>query len=345
MYSTMVFLSLANSCQLFEDMGRTFEILFPVHRTSGSRYATSRTAPIGEVELGGVRTVDPVKAFFFQGRSRVADGFDGIPHADSPRPFCILGAKACDLQGFRILDSVFMDPEYGDPQYRQLRESSLVISCDCTTALETCFCIALGLQPHPTDLFDINLSPVDGGFLAEAGSEKGRAVIVSHPGLFSQPPAGLSEARDAARRSVEDMVGDHVSASGMPSGDSLTGRVMHHYDSGLWAEEASTCVECGACNTICPTCHCFLLYDQKNEKAWSRFRVWDSCLINDFARVAGGANPRERLWMRLRNRFEKKFDFFPKTGGMIACTGCGRCITACPGRIDIRTVLRRLAGD
>ena len=77
----------------------------------------------------------------------------------------------------------------------------------------------------------------------------------------------------------------------------------------------------------------------------SRLRVWDSCMIKDYARVAGGGNPRSKLWMRLRNRFEKKFDFFPKVAKVYACTGCGRCITGCPAKIDIRRVLRKLVNS
>ena len=93
---------------------------------------------------------------------------------------------------------------------------------------------------------------------------------------------------------------------------------------------------------ICPTCHCFLLMDQKSGDEVSRFRQWDSCMLRNFGRVAGEGNPRPLLWMRLRNRFEKKFDFFPKVAGIYACTGCGRCISACPAKIDIRKVLTRL---
>jgi ferredoxin len=152
-------------------------------------------------------------------------------------------------------------------------------------------------------------------------------------------------ARDARRRTMISKVRELADAAGTPDAASLTGRVRERYEAPLWEEEARTCVECGACNTICPTCHCFLLYDRRAEGGNARFRIWDSCLINDFARVAGGENPRRRLWMRLRNRFDKKFQFFPDTRGLFACTGCGRCTTACPGDIDIRRVLRRLAAD
>ena len=73
--------------------------------------------------------------------------------------------------------------------------------------------------------------------------------------------------------------------------------------------------------------------------------MWDACMYKRFARVAGGANARPHLWMRLRNRFEKKFDFFPGLAGVYACTGCGRCFSGCPGKIDIRRILKNLVAE
>ncbi|MDD5356059.1 MAG: 4Fe-4S dicluster domain-containing protein, partial [Candidatus Omnitrophica bacterium] len=113
----------------------------------------------------------------------------------------------------------------------------------------------------------------------------------------------------------------------------------------IWKDEAKTCVECGSCNFICPTCHCFFLGDSKEENKNIRRKLWDACLYKDFAVVAGGANPRKRLFQRLRNRYDKKFAFFPNTLGIIACTGCGRCISGCPGKIDIRRILKNMAAE
>jgi ferredoxin len=109
-----------------------------------------------------------------------------------------------------------------------------------------------------------------------------------------------------------------------------------------------TCVECGGCNLICDTCHCFLLADRPPQPGQSdataqKIRVWDSCLYANYARVAGGANPLKHRAQRLRNRFAKKFDFFVDVLKMPACCGCGRCIEVCPGKIDIREVLKSLA--
>ena len=70
-----------------------------------------------------------------------------------------------------------------------------------------------------------------------------------------------------------------------------------------------------------------------------RNKQWDACLYRDFARTAGGGNPRPRRAERLRNRFDKKFSYFPEVLGRYACDGCGRCTEACIAAIDIRAVL------
>jgi succinate dehydrogenase/fumarate reductase-like Fe-S protein len=183
---------------------------------------------------------------------------------------------------------------------------------------------------------------VTGGFLVETGSLKGQDIVAKHSSCFEPPRDAAGAERDRQRARVTQEVERNIERHAVPYQKDYEGAVMRGYEDALWADEAKTCVECGACNTVCPTCHCFLLFDQKDAARMARLRIWDSCLIKDFARVAGGANPRPKLWMRLRNRFEKKFDFFPKVAGVYACTGCGRCISACPAKIDIRRVLKRL---
>jgi Fe-S oxidoreductase len=103
-----------------------------------------------------------------------------------------------------------------------------------------------------------------------------------------------------------------------------------------------TCVECNGCVFMCDTCHCFLLSDDSLSGNARRLRLWDGCLLKNFTKVAGGANPLRLRYMRLRNRYLKKFDFFISNLGYQACCGCGRCIEVCPGKIDIRRILRKL---
>jgi sulfhydrogenase subunit beta (sulfur reductase) len=295
--------------------------------------------------LGEVRPCEPLKAFYFRARERVASGFKAEVPAESGRPFCIVGVKACDLKGFAVLDGVFLDDERPDPLYRRHRKENLVISSDCPRPIDTCFCTALGAGPFPEKGYDLNLSEIAGGFVAEAGTARGEELLQNAASRAREATPREMEERERLRRQAREKVGGNVHEHGVPAQQGLKGAVERNRESDIWKKEASTCVECGACNTVCPTCHCFLLYDRQGDGEASRMRMWDSCLIKDFARVAGGANPRPELWMRLRNRFEKKFEFFPKTLDVYACTGCGRCISACPGRIDIRRILGSIAGN
>ena len=337
----MQYISQDNLIKLLNALKAEYKVFVPIKK-GGQLFYTRYTQPTDDIVIGEVRAFEPLKAFYSRAREIVAEGFeDNIPHAKN-KPYAIVGVKACDLKGFKIQDFVFKDHDYEDPFYIQARQKNLIISADCTSAIDSCFCLAVGIQPHPKTDFDLNLSQVSGGFVVEVGSMKGQAVVNHHSTYFVDAEQKFIVQRDAIRGSVIAEVDKLIKDNDVPEQSLYKGIIEKSYEANIWRDEAKTCVECGACNTVCPTCHCFLLYDQKDKKRMARLRIWDSCMIKDFARVAGGANPRPELWMRLRNRFEKKFDFFPRLADVYACTGCGRCISACPAKIDIRKVLKKL---
>jgi sulfhydrogenase subunit beta (sulfur reductase) len=105
---------------------------------------------------------------------------------------------------------------------------------------------------------------------------------------------------------------------------------------------AYSCVECGACTHVCPTCRCFLLVDHEKDGSYERSMVWDVCFYPGYWRMAGNLSPKPRLLRRFQNRFSCKFSYFVQNYDAIACTGCGRCIQACMGNIDIRKCLSEL---
>ena len=340
----MQYISRYNFFKLLDALKDDYDVYTPVKKKE-KRFYKKYTQPSDDIVIGEVRPFEPLKAFLHRAREVVAEDFKLEVPNPKTKPLAIVGVKACDLKGFKVQDHVFLNHDYKDPFYIKNREENLIISSDCTSAIDTCFCLALGIKPHPEENFDVNLSPVEEGFIVESKSPKGEALVNKYPSLFEGAEKYAIDERKTSMDKVLEEIKKNIEENNVPHQDSYKGIIEKNYESDIWSDEAKTCVECGACNAICPTCHCFLLYDQKNDDAMQRLRTWDSCMIKDFACVAGGANPRPKLWMRLRNRFEKKFDFFPKVASVYACTGCGRCISACPAKIDIRKVLKRLVNS
>ncbi len=339
-FFAMLFIKRGNLDQLLESLTGDYRVYVPRSMGDGTGYSLLGKSDTN-YEIGEIRSFDPLKSFYFLGREKVAEDFKKDILRDD-KPPCIVGAKACDLKGFKILDFVFIDDEFGDPTYMKARENGLIISADCTGVGETCFCTAIGIDPWPESEYDINLSPVNDGFIVTMGSEKGLDLVESNKNLFIEATKAQVKAIKQNRSTIKSGVMKRAQEKRIPVADRLKRVIKKKFESDIWKDASEDCVECGACNTICPTCHCFLLYDQKSDGKLARFRIWDSCMIHDFARVAGGENPRDQLWMRFRNRFDKKFSYFPEVLKEIGCTGCGRCIAACPGKIDIREVLARL---
>lgn len=294
----------------------------------------------GRHMLAPYRPVEPLKALVFPPRERV--GMIGR-EADVPELAVrvVVGVKNCDLSALKIHDYVFLETEPVDPFYAEARRKTIIVSCDCTDAREVCFCTAVREQPYAKEGYDINLSPTPRAILVEAGSERGEALLRDAAGLLQPADKSLIAERDAARAKMTERVAAQAAARGLTAESDLQDAIRKTVDSELWDDFARDCVECGACNFVCCTCHCFLLADGTTAGGAARLKQWDSCLYRNFARVAGGANPRRHRAERLHNRFDKKFNFFPDVLGRYACDGCGRCTEACTGKIDIRDVLKR----
>jgi len=281
------------------------------------------------------RTVEPLKTFFSLPQERVSEANFPIEKT------VVLGVKNCDLKAVSVLDKIFLEGDFVDPFYRKRREKTLIISSDCYQPRETCFCTLVDNNPFPEKGFDLNLSQVGNGFLLEVGSSKGEGFIASLREDLKGVTLDLIEEREKKRKEAKRKVME-INRN-FETERPFSSIVKEAYISPVWEEAARTCVECGACTNICPSCYCFLLVDALDEIKFSKVKFWDSCQHTGFARVAAGINPRAKLYERLRNRYLCKYEYRPENFGIVACTGCGRCVESCQGRIDKREVIKKLS--
>ncbi len=310
--------------------------------TKGTDYSYRNLSDNQQFVFNPYRVIEPLKSFLTPFMENAAAYFNPGKDTIDLGKTIVFGAKNCDITSLKIQDFVFMEGVEVDYSYRMKREDTLLVSGDCIDYKEVCFCLALDVLPYPTMGFDLNLSPVSDGYLVEAGSEKGKALIEKFREYFSEAKDTQVWARKTKREDIVNRLKRHLLAQNIPPKESLQRLVKDGYNLDNWKEFMLTCVECGGCNFICNTCHCFLLADTSDDNKNKRLKLWDSCQYANYSRAAGGANPLKARYQRLRFRFTKKFDFFMENLGMPACCGCGRCIEVCPGKIDLREVWKDL---
>ncbi len=246
-------------------------------------------------------------------------------------PTALLLLRSCDVAGLRALDPV-MRWDYTDESFEARRAVTLLVSLGCRTAAnpETCFCGAVGIDPRVAEGADIAIDEVpEGGtfrYHVVGLTDAGRERLGSTPRAMAEGPSG----------------GDPVPTLSLDVGRAQA-FLRSHFDDPRWERIAEACLGCGTCAFVCPACHCFDIVDEGDWRRGQRVRNWDSCAFSHFTVHASGHNPRPRQWHRYRQRIYHKFIYYPEKFGRPLCTGCGRCIEACPAGLDLVEVLEGLA--
>jgi ferredoxin len=319
-----------------------WNIFAPIKEQDTLSYDIITKDNINLIELYTHRTTQPLKTFL----SFFYEQITNITKFPNLRTFAVMGLKACDLNSLQLLDKVFLEGEFIEPFYKRSRQDLLLISSDCQQPLEACFCSLLEGKPYPEEYFDINLSLMNVGLILEVNSKKGEDFIKIKKDIFKKVvDRNILIKREARRRAITEKIQQLNNKWGIKP--PFLDLVRNGLRSVVWERSSKTCVACGACTNICPNCYCFIIEElnAKKDNAFVKCRYWDSCQYAGFSKGENMPNPRKNVYERLRYRFLHKFDYLRENFGFDGCTGCGRCIDACLGKIDMRQILSELKNN
>ena len=317
----------------------SYRVVAPVGEGEGPvRYQP--LASEGAVVLDGLRPLRAPKEHFipqveplltFQGSGKAVTI---EPMAAMESATVILGVRPCDARALTRLDDVFLGRKEVDSLYEARRKATLLVGLACATPSWGCFCTSVGGSPAGTEGLDLLLTDLGDRYHVAVLSGAGRE-------LTADPVCGSATDADAAAAEERHA----AAAARMPAlfdAEAVAGKV--EWEAPVWMRHARRCLACGACSFLCPTCHCFDIQDEVTGEGGVRFRCWDTCQFGEFTRMGAGHNPRPTQTERLRQRVSHKFKYLVEEFGRMGCTGCGRCVEACPVNIDIRSVLREIEG-
>jgi len=309
------------------NMSGDYQVVGPVAK--GSKFAFGQIKDPAELRLDYNTSILPPKKYLQPPEERLMtfsrSGKATVETVIDAAPTVILGVHTCDLHAIRVLDEAFTQG-YPDAHYLKRREQTLLVGIEC---LEPCdehsFCKSMGTLAV-SDGYDLHLTDLGESYAVDVGSKKGAALLEKY--------ASATEAAETDMQQLNKVLGAKWPRFPYKlefDVGELAPLMNQSYDSPLWEELGEKCLACGQCTLVCPTCFCFNVYDEVelNLQDGERWRRWDSCQLDEFARVAGGENFREHQAARLRHRFMRKGRYLIEKYGQLGCVGCGRCARSC----------------
>ena len=332
------------------DLSRWFDSL----KSKGRIYGPTRkegafvyrlVSEFAEMSLLHVPTILPPKKYLFPQRELLFR-FTTRPFTTTPAPpptgeSILFGVHTCDIAGSQCLDAVFRDAP-SDPSYLARQERTTIVGVECMDYCDShASCAAVGTHVHKGG-YDVMLTDIGEAYVIYVKTEKGEGLVKGRKyvrALRSTDEEQLARARERKAGNF------HREFQGtMAEVDEAFDRGFH---SPVWTDVGRRCVGCTNCTAVCPTCYCFDVLDDADldGAGGGRTRVWSSCQMEDFAKVATGEDFRPGRDARQRHRYYRKFQYSQRRYNQYFCTGCGRCTRTCMAKISlIETVNSLLAG-
>lgn len=238
----------------------------------------------------------------------------------------IIGIHPYDLKAINQLDHLF-EEKHRDENYLKRRAATTIIAMTPKKASKWSFWASMD-STSVTKGYDLLLTDIGNTYAVEVGTSKGEALLKKYTTTQEANSDDMKKLESVKRNVANICSADRKIKAAVLE---LKTMLETRRGSKLWEEKAEKCYSCGSCNLICPTCYCFDVREdmELDLKEGRRFRVWDGCLLEDFAKIGSGENFREERRDRYRHRFYRKWSYLFGKLDEPACVGCGRCSSVC----------------
>lgn len=333
-----------------DDLSRWFDSLKDKGRIYGPKKKENAFIfrPIREFEemsLLYIPTILPPKKYYFPQKEFLfkfkTDPFKTGKAIKAFEEFILFGVHTCDIAGIQCMDVVFNEMPM-DPNYLNRKEKMTIIGIECMDYCDKyASCAAVGTHIYKGG-YDIMLTDIGDAYAMHINSEKGEDLI--------KDKNYIREMNERDRQKFNRAFEEKLKKFRNEFNADLT-QVDEAFDKGffspVWQDVGKRCVGCTNCNAVCPTCYCFDVVDEvsSNLNDGDRYRVWNYCQMDDFAKVATGEDFRTGRDARQRHRYFRKFKYSVLKYNKYFCTGCGRCTRTCMAGISLIDTVNALLDE
>jgi len=308
------------------------------------------TQTVSDSRTAGIQAAQSQPSFPASPAGRLDPGSQASVRDDKTRrKLAFLGLVNCDAEALDI----FLK-EFSHTDLMPKRSDILVVTSECKPN-ENCFCTAF--DPPKFQYSDMHIQEEDKNFEVFALTKTAEKILDEN-GVEKYDKK--IKIREIKNQKIKLLDLKKIAAA-------IDDKAGHQE---YWQKIAEQCFGCGACTAVCPLCFCFRPSTchsrgggnpgSTDNKEWipdqslpsTRSRVgddklctnWDSCYSKSFSAISSH-NFRPENSDRLYNWYHHKFCRSMAKKNYPLCTGCGRCIDACPAHLNQHGIIRGIMNN
>jgi ferredoxin len=298
--------------QIIANIAKNFDVYGTI--SSEGKLSFEKVEKFSDIVIPTPKTRIPFKKILWSNHQEIEE----LPF-NSKKKFAFVGITNCDVLALDILLS-----EMAAYDFMPKREDILVISTECKKD-EQCFCTAFGHDKVTG--FDLHIQKERAGYSIYSSGKVGNKILKEN-GL------NLKKVEPVLKDIKLDLV-DKFDEKKLSR--EINDRKSHEL---LWQGVANNCFGCGACTAVCPLCFCTRQdFSNKTDGTSKICLDWDSCFAKSFSEIQNHYDFRPENVDRLYNWYYHKFVRAYKDKKHFLCTGCGRCVKACPAHLNQHHIL------